>query len=532
MKILIMLFMSTVFIINVKAELNMSKIFSDNMVLQRDIPVPIWGRASPGDKVTVRFKEQIKETIAASDGKWILRLDPLKVSLVPDRMMITTHSTQKSFSNILVGDVWLCSGQSNMADHFAYALDSPYPPGGEIAAELAKIDNPLVRFIDENGVGKINPLPDAAPTFPYSHWRECSSRTARRFSRTAWYFGDMLQRELKIPIGLVNVSCGSSSIESWMPPEAFAARAEWKGYLDELNVFQDFYRNYQKYSDREKESVLLDYCNGVYGGFVKRVYMQNGTLPRERYDGVLTNMLAVKPASLYHHAIQPIIPFAFKGVIWYQGETNVLAGDREYTAKQQALIESWRKLWGQGNFPFYIVQLAPCLDAKNAALPEFWIQQYKAVRQTSKSRLIATVDIGDASEYHPKNKWDVGYRLARLALYETYGKKTLIASGPTYRSQDIKGNKVAVDFDNTGSGLTTRDGKTLAEFEIAGADKKFVKADASLENDKVIVTHPSIEKPLYVRYAWNNDPHPNLCNKEGLPVFPFNTAEPFFSCRF
>lgn len=525
MKVLFIL-LGILLTIKVNAEFKMSKIFSDNMVLQRETPLPVWGWAKPHEKVMVKFKEQKKSTFADSSGKWLLKLDALIASAEPSKLIIITTTEKKEFSNVVVGDVWLCSGQSNMGDHFAYSLKSKYPPGPEIAKELKRINNPLIRIIDKKGLGKIVPILRNPPAFPYFGWQECNSKTAKHFSRVGYYFGEKLQKELKIPIGLVNVSCGCSSIEAWMPPEAFESNPEWEKYLDELKNFQDFYQNYDKYSSEEKAKILMEHCNSRYGGLSRRFYMVKGKIPTDKYSKILDHMCVIKPAALYNHAIHPIIPFAFKGIIWYQGETNI--NDDQYAQKQRILIESWRKLWNQGDFPFYIVQLAPCKDGKDVPLPDFWMQQYKAVQETHNSGLISTVDIGDFNEYHPKNKWDVGRRLALLALRDTYGQKKLVASGPTYKSMSIEGDNVTINFNNTGSGLTTKDGKAPIWFEIAGADGKFVNAEALIKGNSIIVNNSFVKNPIYVRYAWSSKAYTNLCNKERLPAFPFNTAKPFF----
>ncbi|MFA6567486.1 MAG: sialate O-acetylesterase, partial [Victivallales bacterium] len=238
-----------------------------------------------------------------------------------------------------------------------------------------------------------------------------------------------------------------------------------------------------------------------------------------------------KPAFLYNSRIVPVVPFGIKGVIWYQGETNI--ADKQYALKQQILIEGWRKLWDEGDFPFYIVQLAPCKDGKDSPspLPDFWMQQYKAARKTSNTGLISAVEIGDSNEYHPKNKRDVGLRLALLALRDTYGMKDVVASGPTYKWVKIDGEKIVIAFDNTGIGLTTKNGQVPNWIEVADADKKFVKAKAVIQDDTIVINASPVKNPVYVRYAWDCLAIPNLCNKEGLPAFPFNTAEPFFQQR-
>jgi sialate O-acetylesterase len=214
-------------------------------------------------------------------------------------------------------------------------------------------------------------------------------------------------------------------------------------------------------------------------------------------------------------------------VIWYQGETNTV--DKQYALKQQILIEGWRKLWGEGDFPFYIVQVAPFEGYPT--LPDFWLEQYEAVRKTPNTGLISIVDIGDIKECHPKNKSDVGKRLALLALRDTYGRKGLVASGPTCKSVKINGGEIVIALDHLGTGLATKDGQAPNWLEVAAADKKFVKAEVAIRDDTLVIKASPVENPVYVRYAWNYVAVPNLCNKEGLPAFPFNTAEPFFQQR-
>lgn len=506
--------------------IQLSNLFSDNMVLQRDLSVPVWGWDLPGQKITVAFKGQKKTGVADAAGKWMVRLEPLPASAQPETMSVSAAQGPREFKNVVVGDVWLCSGQSNMGETFGYPLSSKYPPGREIAKELEGIDNPHLRLV--GGLGKVVPIPHDPPVFPYSGWQMCRSKTVKSFSRAGYYFGAKLQQQLQVPIGLVEVSRGCSSIEAWMPPESFATHDDWKGNLAELAEMQRFYRDYEHCSRAQKEQAFLAHCQSRYGTFARR-YLKNGKPVPEQYPLYFDHMLAVKSSGLYLHAIRSIIPFGIKGVIWYQGETNAYHNDAHYARKQQALIESWRTLWRQGDFPFYIVQVAPFTDY--LTLPAFWLQQYEAVRKTSHTGLISTVDIGDLKEVHPKNKWDVGWRLALLALRDTYGRKTLVASGPSYQSMTIEDGRLVIRFENLGTGLTTNDEHVPNCFEVAGADKQFVKAEAAIRQDTVIVTAGAVKKPVYVRYAWNYLAVPNLCNKEGLPAFPFNTAESFFRQR-
>jgi sialate O-acetylesterase len=510
---------------NIYAELKMPEIFSDNMVLQRDMPLPVWGWAEPGDTITVEFAPsswqagqggQKKTAVAGKDGKWTTVLDPLKLSAEPMTMTVSTQSLNRPISespntkiskspnlqitNILVGDVWLCSGQSNMGCDFGDPQNTD--------EKVKDVDNPQIRLTN----GK--------------KWSLCNTASLQSFSRVGYYFGLKLLEELQVPIGLINISMGCSSIETWMTPESLVTNdslVDQNGcnLLAEMKKFQQFHSNYKQCSAEEKEKVFLEHCQSNYT--FARGYLQNGKPMLDKYDNILWHMTVVKPAFLCNSRIVPVIPFGIKGVIWYQGETNIV--DKQYSLKQQILIEGWRKLWDEGNFPFYIVQVAPFNEYPT--LPAFWLEQYNVVRKTPNTGLISTVDIGDINECHPKNKRDVGLRLALLALRDTYGRQDVVASGPIYNSVKITGNRIVIAFDHIGTGLTTKDGKSPNWFEVAAADKKFVKAEATIYDDTLVITSP-VENPVYVRYAWNYLAVPNLRNREGLPAFPFNTAEAFF----
>jgi sialate O-acetylesterase len=481
--------------IEAKAELKLSNIFSDNMVLQRDMPVPVWGKASPGKKVTVKFKGQTVSSKANIDGKWTVKLAPLKTDSNPTKMTVISGTEKKSFDNILVGEVWLCSGQSNMQSSFA---------GLKMTKEVEGVDSPLIRLSYGN------------------KWTACVTNNLKRFSCVGYYFGLKLRQELNVPIGLLNISRGCSSIEAWMTPGSLAANDFLKDKLAEMKKFQKFHSNYKQSSPEEKERVFLEHCNSRY--IFARNFLENGKLKPDKYKTILSHMTVIKPAFLYNSLIVPVVPFAIRGVIWYQGETNV--EDRQYALKQQILAESWRKIWGEGDFPFYLVQIAPFKGYPN--LPEFWLQQYEAVRKTKNSGLVSTVDIGDINECHPINKSDVGMRLELLALRDTYGKKDVVASGPTFKSVKFVDNRIIVSFENCGSGLTTKNGKAPDWFEVAGADGKFFKAKAKIVGNTVEASNAKAKTPKYVRYGWNHIAEPNLRNKENLPAFPFNTAKAFF----
>ena len=480
--------------------LKVPPVFSHNMVLQRDLPVPVWGTAPSGGRVSVRFKGQEKTAAADAQGQWMIRLEALEASASPETLTVRGETGQLVFTNVLVGEVWLCSGQSNMECGFGYL---------KISDEVKGVNNPLIRLTSGGG------------------WNICTADTLQPFSCVGYYFGLNVWKGLRVPVGLINISQGCSSIEAWMTPESLEANGSLvdrngQRLFEEMKNFRRFVADYDRCGASEKERVFRGHCESKYG-FARGYLDKTGKPKIDKYKDILWHMGTVKPAHQYSARIAPVVPFAIKGVIWYQGETNV--GETQYALKQQILIESWRALWQEGDFPFYSVQIAPYKGYPE--LPAFWLEQYEAARKIPRTGLVSTVDISDLKDCHPLNKRDVGLRLALLAFRDTYGKKDLVASGPTYRSAAVEGDTVLVAFNSVGHGLATRDGRSPNWFEIAGADGKFMKAAAELRDNRVVVHSPAAN-PVYVRYAWHCCAEPNLCNKEGLPAFPFNTAEPFF----
>lgn len=492
---------------------SVARIFSDHMVLQRNCRAPVWGWARPGESVTVQFKGQSRSAAAGADGQWMVKLEPLPASSDPETLRVTGSDGGKAeFANVLVGDVWLASGQSNMGCDFRELKLTP-------DADSA---NPRIRLV--GGMGNISPEP-GGNRFPDAKWQECTPERLLGFSCVGYYFARDLQQKLNIPIGVVNMSMGCSSIESWMPPEAFASHAAWNGELAEVDRMRDVFRAKDKYSEAEKTRFMKEHAQTAYGRMMSSWWMKDGGPLIEKFDFALWHALVVRPSTLYFHAVRSLCPFAMRGVIWYQGETNVF--DPEYAEKQQALIESWRRMWGLGDSPFYTVQIAPFRGY--ATLTDCWIQQYKTVRRVKNTGIVPTGDVGELDNCHPVNKRDVGLRLAALALRDAYGQKNVVASGPVYLSQEVHGAKMVVRFTQLHGGLKTRDGKAPDWFEIAGRDGVFVKADAKIAGDAVEVSAHDVPAPRFVRCGWHPTAEPNLANREGWPVWPFNTALPFFS---
>ncbi|WP_205702844.1 sialate O-acetylesterase [Botryobacter ruber] len=459
--------------LNLQAEVTLPKVLTSNMVLQREKPVPIWGYAAPGEKVTVTFGKQSKTATTNNLGRWEVTLEPLTANATPQVMTIAGTNTLK-LENILVGEVWLCSGQSNM--EFTVSKSAKYNVGkrskGMSEEELQKVNNPNIRvLLVRKDLYKNNGF--------QTGWEEATFESVKDFSAPAYYFAEKLQGELSIPVGVIAAAVSGTHIERWAPEEVF------KGVPD-FNV----------QATLDKEAV--------------------GDLNQGKF---------------YYGMIQPLAPFALRGFLWYQGETNAFQNEHfEYTNKMQALINTWRHIWRDKEAPFYFVQIVPFEYSKSKnqfplneeTLPRFWEAQTAAL-QIPNTGMIVTTDLTDSmDELHPLYKWEIGRRLARLALGKSYDKN-LVYSGPVFREMKVKGKKAVLEFEHTGSGLVSNDGKPLTWFTIAGADGKFVPANAVIKGDKLIVSAPGVKKPVAVRFAWDEAAQSNFYNKEGLPARPFRT---------
>ena len=440
---------------SVAADVRLPQVFGANMVLQRDRAVPVWGWADPGEEVTVQIAGQSVRTKADEAGKWTIRLEPMAVG-GPYRMVVAGKN-RLTLANVLVGEVWLCSGQSNMERSLKRL--------GTYERQIEWANKPNIRLFHVPKKASQQPADDVE-----AQWKVCNPETVADFSAVAYFFGRYLHEHLSVPVGLIESAWGGTRIEPWIPPS--------------------FYDRKWAYPN-------------------KRAHQQ--------------------PSVLYNAMVHPLVPYAIRGAIWYQGESNCFQKDRMlYYDKFRAMVQGWRKLWGQGPFPVYFVQLAPYrysarsrgLDSKELAL--FWEAQ-TACLKIPNTGMAATVDIGDVNDIHPKNKHEVGRRLALWALAKDYGRKDIVYSGPMYESMSRERNKVRLSFKHTGSGLMSRDGRELTWFEVAGGDRKFYPARASIEGDSVVVFCEKVSVPVAVRFGWDERAQPNLCNKEGLPAVPFRT---------
>lgn len=457
--------------------LQMPEVFGDNMVVQQLQPIPVWGWSTPGAKVTVHFGSQLRNAVADASGRWEVDLHRLLATREPQSLVVESGDTL-TFTNILVGEVWLCSGQSNMEK--PVGRQPGQKPTFNAEAELAAAGYPDIRIFKVNRVLAAEPQTHLLKGA--SGWEACSSNALNtiRFSAAAYFFGREIHTNLNVPVGLIESSWGGTRIEPWTP---------------------DFTTT-------------------------------SGPVP----DATVTNKLAnTNPAAIYNAMIAPLAPFAIRGVLWYQGESNCMGpGGQNYTDQMAALVGGWRQVWGQGNFPFYYVQIAPFryFSGKVArvpdaeALPEFWEAQARAQSIPNTGMVVTTDLVDDLNDIHPRDKVDVGRRLARIALARTYGRRDLVCFGPTFRRMKIKGHEAVLSFDNVGGGLVCRNGRSLTWFSIAGADGKFVPAAAMIAGDTVVVSAAGVDKPMAVRFAWDETAQPNLFNAAGLPAVPFRTDSP------
>jgi len=627
--------------ISINAQVVASKIFADNMVLQRNTPIPVWGTAKANEKIEVRFNKQIKKTKADKNGKWIIRLNN-ETAGGPYNLTIK-GSNLIEFKNVLVGDVWICSGQSNME----MPVGKPKEWGvSNFEQETATANFPMIRHIKIDR--EINSIPQNNVNSSKS-WQVCDPSTVGEFTAVGYFFAKNIHEKLKIPIGIINSSWGGTNIETWISREGFENSNEYKemiaqmpkisldsisklkvnGFdkriealqggkinaanainskdsayddskwpemnqpqlweqqsLDEFDGVVWLRKSIKLSATDSKKSAILElskvddeditYVNGVKVGNTNR-YNSNRkyTIP----TGILkegTNIIAVRvvdngggggiygeaadlnltldktiiplsgkwkfqvesikkstnenslPSLCYNAMINPLIPFAFQGVLWYQGESNAPRA-YQYRTAFPLLIDDWRQKWNKPNFPFYFVQLATYKTSGNSNEGCDWAELQEAQTLTLKvpnTGMAVTTDIGNPWDIHPGNKQDVGKRLAALALNNTY-TIPMVCNGPIYKSMEIKGNQIIVSFDNIGTGLSTPDKYGYIKgFEIAGKDEVFHFAKGFIQDNKVILSSEEVANPIAVHFSWIGDASDsNLFNKEGFPAVPFRTDE-------
>ena len=491
---------------SLRAEVQLASPFTSHMVLQRDTKVPVWGIAAPGETITVAFAGQKVKTVADASGHWLLRLHSLKVSAGGRTFTVTGSQTAQplELTDVLVGEVWLASGQSNM--DFSMSKKVKYFAGvTNEEQEIAAANYPLIRMFTGTAVKACTPQATVG-----GEWKVCSPETAPAFSAVAYFFARDLQRQIKIPIGIITLAYGASTAEAWIRREALTNDPALKPMVDHFDAAVIAFRTNPPPVVAAPRSEDVSATNAAPAGRRRNVVRDP---IQDQHNATV----------LFNGMINPVVPFAIRGVIWYQGESIVggTAGRALYPRVQATLVRDWRRLWGEGDFPFYIVQLAGQQAESNSPL----VREAQATILTlPHTGMAVTSDIGEAKNVHPKNKQDVGDRLARLALANVYDCDVEF-SGPAYQSMKIKGSTIELKFSHA-DGLMARNG-SLDGFVIAGADQKFVPATAQIDGHKVIVSSPAVSAPVAVRYAWMNFPAScNLYNAAGLPAVPFRTDAP------
>lgn len=423
-----------------RADVKLPSVLNSHMVLQRDMPIPVWGWADAGEKVTVTMGDSSATATANVDGKWKVSLPAIQADGKTHSLTVVGNNTV-TLEDILVGDVWVGSGQSNMEWQLRNTNGA--------AEAIAAAKHPDIRLFHVKKVQKKEPADDVEVT---AHWAACTPESVPAFSGVLYYFGRKVHEEIDVPVGLINSSWGGSPIEPW--------------------------------------TVTDNSSGGMYNGM-----------------------------------IAPLQPFGVRGAIWYQGETNVIGKNGlAYFDKTKDLVEGWRKTWNS-DLPFYFVQIAPWSGARYepGQLPALWEAQTASLKIPRTGMAVTTDLVDNIADIHPRNKLDVGNRLARWALAKTYGQKDVVYSGPLFRSMKVEGKSIRVEFAHAASGLKSRDEAALSEFQVAGADGKFVNAEAKIDGQSVVVSSAEVAEPKNVRFGWHKLANPNLVNSEGLPASPFQT---------
>ena len=490
--------------LNAAEKLSLSSLFTDHAVLQRDIAVAVWGKAEPGLKVVVQFAGQEKPATADKDGKWSVKLDSLAASAEGRTLTVKAESGSEAVArqDVLVGEVWVCSGQSNMGWTLKQST------GGDEAIAAAgdgqlRLFNAGARAVDE-------PQDSIAGA-----WAVDSSQSATNFSGVAYFFGKDLRKASGVPVGLIKSAVGGTLCEAWTPKADLETNPTLKPLLDQQAARVAGYpKILEDYKSKEPE--LLK----AHEAAVAKAKADGKPEPKKPSPPADPAANGNRPFGLYNGSIAPLVPYAIRGAIWYQGESNSGRG-QEYQTLFPAMITGWRKVWGQGDFPFLFVQIAP----HNGMSPEIRDAQRLAVQTTQNTAMAVTLDVGDAADIHPKPKQPVGARLALAARALAHGEK-IEYSGPAYDSLSVSGNKATLHFKHVGGGLTSKDG-ALKGFTIAGSDGKFVDANAEIVADTIVVTSDAVAAPTAVRYGWSNVPVASLWNKAGLPASPFQTDGAF-----
>ncbi|SPE62748.1 conserved exported hypothetical protein [Verrucomicrobia bacterium] len=539
-----------------RAEIRLPAMFSDHMVLQRDIQIPVWGWADQGEKVTVQFGSQTVSTTANRDGKWKIYLQKRQANAVSQTLTVSGRNNIR-FTDVLVGDVWVCSGQSNMGLYLGECDNA--------STEVPNAHDPLLRLLKVEERTCITPEADVK-LWNGKKWQVCAPETANQFSGVAYFFGRELRLHIGIPIGLISSTYGGTRAQLWISRDAIERNLgrdpEFKTWLAERQtVLSEYSKKVKEYLPKKEkyDAEMLRYWNEVqtpeYLARVEaweqdsRIAREQGKVRPPRPEPSMPKPEAPEPpdkgpyndfmvGNVYNAMIAPLTPYAIKGVIWYQGESNC-GKSKQYRTLFPILIQDWREEWKEGDFPFLFVQL-PNIN-KPATKPVQDEDPWPGIREAQSMALrlpntgMATIiDVGDPDDVHGKDKLDVGNRLSLVARRRVYGEN-IVCCGPTFDSFTVEGSKVSIAFKNVGGGLMIgappwsplggipSPADSLKGFAVASSDRRWVWAHAQIDGDRVVVSSDQVPHPVAVRYGWADNPPCNLYNKERLPATPFRT---------
>ncbi|WP_234033266.1 sialate O-acetylesterase [Pelagicoccus mobilis] len=493
------------------AELRLARLFSDGMVLQREQKIAVWGWADAGAEVKVSFGGQRRKTKAKDDGSFMLRLKRMKTSAEARTMKVTSGADAVLVKDVLVGEVWLCSGQSNM--------QWPVKSANNFEEEKAAANYPRIRMFLTDLTANTEPQADCTGS-----WEVCSPDNVGEFSATAYFFGRKLHEDLDVPIGLIRSCWGGTPIRSW---SSLSSLQQYSGIMELKATMDSQAERFDEAAEEKRFARVLE----DWKANVKKAKEDGKSAPRRPRKRIHPHKSQRYPGNLYNAMIYPLVPFGMRGAIWYQGEANAHSIEDAvlYRDLLENMVDGWRSDWGD-RFPFYAVQLVnfkapqvePVEDTGWSWIRESFLKFQAEVPDTG---IAVGIDVGEEKDIHPKNKQDIGKRLAQQALAKTYGRD-IVAGGPLYRSMETVGDTIVLKFDDIGSGLASQDGAELKTFAIAGSDRRFVEAEAKIVGDTVVVRSDAVQFPLAVRYAWADNPVGcNLANENGFPASPFRTDD-------
>ena len=509
------------------AAVRLPQLFSNHMVLQRHAVIPVWGWAKAGQKVTVHFAGKRFHATANAHGKWLVRMAPLRADAHGRTLAIHVNRGGRiAIRDVLVGDVWLCSGQSNMQ----FPVDGSWARALHARREVAAAHFPLIRLLK---VPMSNtPRPQRKVK---ARWTVCAPATVKDFSAVAYFFGRDLFSRIHVPVGVIDSSYGGTVIQSWTPMSALkrtpALHRDVLWFSKAARRYHQQLRQYQRVMRNWAAAARKARAAGRAKPPKPRVKPPQDpfTLSRPSPD--------MAPASIFNAMIHPLIPYALRGVVWYQGENNAWVNDRLYGVRLQAMIKGWRRDWANGaggrapagrGVPFLIVQIAPYFHypAPTVGVPLVWQGEEQAVRKLPRVGMISTTDATHGRNIHYRNKQAVGRRLTQLALHMAYGRGRLRSIGPMYKSMSVKHGRIVISFSGVRGALVSSNHQPLDWFQIAGPNRKFLPAQAKIKGHTVVVQAAAAPHPVAVRFAWNCNAHPNLMDRSGrspAPVLPFRT---------